>query len=176
MSDVEIAVIAAVARNGVIGADGGMPWRLSTDLRRFKALTLGHPVVMGRGTFAAMGRALPGRTNIVISRNPAFAADGVNVAASLDAGLEQATAEARAAGVDTVFVIGGGQVYDAALSRADRLHITHVEASPEGDTRFPTIDPATWGVISEEAVPAGEKDTAPTRYTVYRRRRNAASR
>ena len=176
MSDIEIAVIAAVARNGVIGADGGMPWRLSTDLRRFKALTLGHPVVMGRGTFAAMGKPLPGRDNIVVTRNPDFAADGVEVAPSLESALDHAAAAAARSSVDTVFVIGGGELYAAAMPRADRLHITHVEATPSGDTRFPAIDPATWQPVSEQETAVGEKDTAPTRYVIYRRRESAASR
>ncbi len=176
MSDVAIALVAAVAENDVIGTAGDMPWRLSSDLRRFKALTLGHPVVMGRRTFASIGRPLPGRDNIVVSRNPAFAADGVEAASSLDAGLALAFAAARKAGLDTVFVIGGGELYAAAMERADRLHITHVAASPEGDTHFPPIDPAIWEPESEERVAAGEKDTAATRYVVYRRRISAASR
>jgi len=176
VSAVEVAIVAAVAENGVIGAEGAMPWRLSSDLRRFKALTLGHPVVMGRKTFASIGRALAGRDNIVVTRTPGFSAEGVASAPSLDAALRLAEAAARKAGVDTVFVIGGGVLYEATMSRADRLHVTHVEARPDGDTHFPPIDPATWRAVSEETVPAGEKDTAPTRYVVYRRRESAASR
>lgn len=176
MSDVTVAIIAAVARNGVIGADGAMPWRLSTDLRRFKALTLGHPVVMGRRTFEAIGRPLPGRTNIVVSRRDGFAPEGVTVAPSLAAGLAAGRHAAAAAGVDTLFVIGGGEIYRAALPVAGRLLITHVEAEPDGDTRFPAIDPAEWAAVAEESVPAGATDSAATRFVNYERRETAASR
>lgn len=176
MTDVAVALIAAVARNGVIGADGAMPWRLSTDLRRFKALTLGHPVVMGRRTYEAIGKPLPGRANIVVSRRADFAPSGTTVASSLPAGLAAARGAAKAAGVDTVFVIGGGEIYRAALPLADRLLITHVEAEPEGDTRFPAIDAAQWRIVAEETVPAGATDSAKTRFVNYERRQTAASR
>lgn len=176
MSDIAVALVAAVAANGVIGADGGMPWRLSSDLRRFKALTLGHPVVMGRRTFESIGKPLPGRLNVVVSRDGGITGPDVIVAPSPEAALARAAAAARAAGLDTVFVIGGGTIYAAAMPEADRLHITHVEAEPGGDTHFPPIDPALWEPIAEERVPAGDRDTAPTRYVVYKRRQNAASR
>ena len=159
MSDIAVALVAAVAANGVIGADGGMPWRLSSDLRRFKALTLGHPVVMGRRTFESIGKPLPGRLNVVVSRDGGITGPDVIVAPS-----------------PTVCVIGGGTIYAAAMPAADRLHITHVEAEPGGDTHFPPIDPALWEPTAEERVPAGDRDTAPTRYVVYKRRQNAASR
>ncbi len=169
-----IAIIAAVARNGVIGADGAMPWRLSSDLRRFKALTLGHPVVMGRRTFEAIGRPLPGRPNIVVSRRGDFAPDGAIAAASLEAALAEAGRLARDSG--TVFVIGGGEIYRAALPLADRLYITHIAAEPAGDTRFPDIDADTWVATGEEHVPAGENDSADTRFVTYERRETVASR
>jgi dihydrofolate reductase len=176
VSDIAVAIIAAVARNGVIGADGAMPWRLSSDLRRFKALTLGHPVVMGRRTFESIGRPLPGRTNIVISRRPDFAPEGAVVVASLEAALEEARRTAAAAGVDTLFVIGGGEIYRAALPHADRLLITHVDAAPEGDTRFPAIEAADWAAGDEDRTPAGANDSAATRFVNYGRRETAASR
>lgn len=176
MSEVAVAIIAAVARNGVIGADGAMPWRLSTDLRRFKALTLGHPVVMGRRTFDAIGRPLPGRANIIVSRRVDFAPAGAAVVPSLEAALAAGRRAAEAAGVDTVFVIGGGEIYRAALPVAGRLLITHVETEPDGDTRFPAIDPAEWAVVAEESVPAGATDSAATRFVNYERRETAASR
>lgn len=176
MSEVTVAMVAAVAANGVIGAGGAMPWRLSTDLRRFKALTLGHPVIMGRATFESIGKPLPGRLNIVVSGQDRFRPEGVTVARSVAAAIDSAKAVARDAGVETVFVIGGGQLYAAAMPLADVLHITHVTASPEGDTRFPAIDPATWEPVQEERQPAGEKDTAATVYTVYRRRGDHPSR
>lgn len=172
MSDVAVSIIAAVAENGVIGDGGGMPWRLSTDMRRFKALTMGKPVVMGRRTFDSIRKPLAGRANIVVSRRPDYQPEGVTVAASFDAALEKAKEAAVQAGVDEVFVIGGGEVYQAAMTTADRLYITHVDAEPHGDTRFPAIEPRIWATISEERVPQGEKDSAPTTFAVYRRRRD----
>lgn len=176
MNDVAVSIIAAVAENGVIGDGGAMPWRLSTDLRRFKALTLGKPVVMGRRTFESIGKPLAGRANIVVSRREGYRPEGVTVAASLDAGLAEARHAAREAGLDEVFVIGGGEIYTAAMPHADRLHITHVAVRPSGDTVFPAIDPGVWTRVSGEDVPAGEKDTAATTYTVYARRDRVASR
>jgi dihydrofolate reductase len=165
-----------VAANGVIGAGGAMPWRLSTDLRRFKALTIGHPVIMGRTTFESIGKPLPGRVNIVVSGQDGFGPVGVTVATSPVAALAYARSAARDAGAGTVFVIGGAKLYAAMLPSADTLHITHVEASPEGDTWFPAIDPGIWEPVSEERHPAGPKDTAATVYTVYRRRGDRPSR
>lgn len=161
-----LSLIAAVAANGVIGKEGEMPWRLSTDLKRFRRLTTGKPVIMGRKTFTSIGKPLPERTNIVVTRDPGFTAEGVEVVAS----PEEAVAAAAATGADEVMVIGGGEIYALFLPRADRLHITHVEASPKGDAHFPEIDPTVWRVVSEEPVPAGEKDTVATRYVVYERR------
>ncbi|HET7715856.1 MAG TPA: dihydrofolate reductase [Bauldia sp.] len=176
MSDVAVSIVAAVAENGVIGNGGAMPWRLSADLRRFKALTLGKPVIMGRRTFESIGKPLAGRMNIVVSRQPEYRPEGVAVVADFSAALERAKAEARTLGVDEVFVIGGGEIYAAAMPLADRLHITHVAARPAGDTSFPAIDPDLWERTSEERVPAGEKDSAATTYAVYRRRRRVTSR
>ena len=176
MSDIALSIIAAVAENGVIGHGGGMPWRLSTDMRRFKALTMGKPVVMGRRTFDSIRMPLAGRLNIVISRQPDYRPEGVTIAASLDAALDSAIAAARRAGVDEVFVIGGGEVYAAAMAIADRLYITHVAARPDGDTAFPEIDMRNWVRISKESVPQGVRDSAATTFAVYHRRRdNVAS-
>jgi dihydrofolate reductase len=169
VTPIRIALVAAVARNGVIGRDGEMPWRLSTDLKRFKRLTMGAPVVMGRKTFEAIGKPLPGRINIVVTRSAGFAADGTTVASDLNSALRHAVNEAERLGLPEAFVIGGGEVYAAAIGRADRLYITHVEASPEGDARFPPIDPAIWRAISSERIAAGEKDTEATLFTVYDR-------
>ena len=126
LNDVMVSIIAAVAENGVIGNGGTMPWRLSTDLRRFKALTLGKPVIMGRRTFESIGKPLPGRTNIVVSRRSDYRPEGVTVAASLDDALAEARSAALRAGLNEVFVIGGGEIYRAALPRADWLHITGI--------------------------------------------------
>jgi dihydrofolate reductase len=170
MSVPKIDVIAAVAANGVIGADGGMPFRLSTDLRRFKALTLGKPVIMGRKTYDSIGKALPGRLNIVITRSQSFSPADAAVARSLDDALAIAARQAEADGVDTICVIGGGEIYALAMSRADQLLITHIEAEIGGDTFFPPIDAGRFEAESEQHVPAGEKDSHATRYVVYRKR------
>ena len=163
-------MIAAVAANGVIGAGGRMPWRLSTDMKRFRRLTMGKPVVMGRKTFASVGKPLDGRVNIVVTRQADFAAPGVVPALSLDAAIRAAKEAAVAAGADEVMVLGGGEIYAAALPLADRLYITHVEAAPEGDVRFPSIDPGVWRASTRERFPAGEKDSAATTFAVYDRR------
>lgn len=167
--EARLALIAAVAENGVIGRGRDLPWRLKSDMKRFRRLTMGKPVVMGRRTFEAIGRPLPGRTNIVVSRRTGFASDGMIVAASLDDALAIARRQAVNDGVDEVLVIGGEEVYRAALPRADRLYITHVAATPEGDARFPPIDPAVWRAVSREAVAAGDRDSAPTTFVVYDR-------
>lgn len=159
-----LSIIAAVAENGIIGRDGDMPWKLSTDLKRFKALTTGKPVVMGRKTFASIGRPLPNRLNIVVTRDDAFAAEGVTIVPDLDAAL------AAAGLAEDVMVIGGGEIYRAFIGRAERLYITHVAAAPDGDTSFPVIDPAIWMVVSSEDVPAGPADSASSRFVIYTRR------
>lgn len=166
----EIVLVAAVSDNGVIGRDGEMPWRLSSDLKRFKADTMGRPVVMGRKTWQAVGRPLPGRLNIVITRDPAFQAEGARVVSSLDEALALAGAECDSTGAREICVIGGGEIYAQAMPRADQLKITRVLAAIEGDTVFPAIDEAVWMRESARDFPAGEKDSHATRYEVYRRR------
>jgi dihydrofolate reductase len=164
---IRLSLIAAVAENGVIGAGNAMPWRLSSDLRRFKALTMGKPVVMGRKTFASIGKALPGRPNIVVTRQSDPATEGVTIVGSVDAAL--VAAEERAAGSDEIMVIGGGEVYRAAIDRADRLYITHVESAPSGDTYFPAIDPGIWRATSAERLPSGPKDSEASTFVIYER-------
>jgi dihydrofolate reductase len=166
---VAVALVAAVADNGVIGAAGAMPWRLATDMKRFRALTMGKPVIMGRKTFASIGKPLAGRTNIVVTRQRDFAADGVTIAPSLDAALAAGRTAAEATGSAEVMVIGGGEIYALAMPHADRLYITRVHAQPEGDARFPAIDPGGWRAVAQEEVPAGEKDTASTTFVTYER-------
>ena len=161
-----LALIAAVARNGVIGAGQGLPWRLSSDMQRFRRLTMGKPVIMGRRTFQSIGKPLSGRLNIVVTRGGGTFPEGVQVASGLDAAIGLAGIEAPA---DEIMVIGGGAIYAAAIGRADRLYITHVEATPEGDTHFPAIAPRVWAAMSRERLPAGEKDTAATEFVVYDR-------
>ena len=143
-----------------------MPWRLSTDQRRFRQLTTGKPVIMGRKTWESLRGPLRDRTNIVVTRHPGFAADGAESAGSLD----EAIAWAEAAGAGEIMMIGGGEIYAEAIARADRLYVTHVHAEPPGDTRFPAIDPDAWVAASRENVPAGDKDSAATTYVRYERR------
>lgn len=169
MGDIAISMIAAVAANDVIGADNDMPWRLSTDLKRFKALTMGKPIIMGRRTYESVGKALPGRLNIVITRQPGFTLTDASVVSSLDAALDLANLEAQKNGVDEIMITGGGQIYRQAMDHATKLYITHVRAEPGGDTLFPAIDPKKWQQVLEEVVAKGEKDTAETIYRVYRR-------
>ncbi|MBE7184952.1 MAG: dihydrofolate reductase [Methylobacterium mesophilicum] len=165
-----ISLHVAMAENRVIGREGGLPWRLSTDLKRFKAQTTGKPVVMGRKTFDSMGKPLPGRLNIVVTRDRDWRGDGVEVVHSLDDALALAKARLRCMAEDEVCVIGGGQIFEEAMPLADRLHVTHVLAQIEGDTVFPSIDPAAWEETTSEEVPAGEKDDFASRFTIYRRR------
>lgn len=171
MADIKTVIIVAVSRNGIIGRDGDMPWKLSTDLKRFKALSMGKPLVMGRKTFESVGsKPLPGRPHIIVSRSQAFDMPGVETVTSLDEALERGRAIAAELGVDEVCVVGGGEIYRQALAFADLLHVTHVETVVDGDTSFPSINPAAFECVQEIAVPAGDKDNYPTRYAIYRRR------
>ena len=169
MSGLTLSLIAAVAENGVIGADGGMPWRLSTDQKRFRRLTMGKPVIMGRKTYESIGKPLQGRVNIVVSKQADFRPEGVRIAPNFSAALILAEEIARATGDEEIMVMGGGQVYEAAIGLADRLYITHVAASPAGDAHFPVIDPAVWRAVSAEQVPAGDKDSVATTFVTYER-------
>lgn len=139
-----VAIIAAVARNGVIGRDNAMPWHLTDDLKRFRALTTGHPIIMGRRTHESLGRPLPERRNIVISRDPAFVAPGCEVLPELDAAL------VACAGASEVFIIGGAQLYAAALALADCLQLTEIDADFDGDTHFPQFDRRLWRETARE--------------------------
>ncbi|KQV82067.1 dihydrofolate reductase [Rhizobium sp. Root1220] len=170
MSDVSKTIVVAVAENGIIGHHGGMPWRLSTDLRRFKALTLGKPVIMGRKTYDSIGKPLPGRPNVVISRRAAIDHPDVHMARSLTDAVAIAEDLAGRLGQSEICIVGGGQIYKQAIDIADRLYITHVETSLNGDTSFPLIDPLLWRPGEAVDVPAGERDNYPTRFVVYERR------
>ena len=165
-----IAIVAAVAENGVIGVDGGLPWRVRADMRKFRAITMGKPLVMGRKTFESIGRVLDGRDVIVVTRRKGFALEGVLVASSLDTALALAEECAAKRGADEICIGGGGEIYAEALPRADRLYITHVMVEPVGDTRFPEIAPADWAEVSREALPASEGDTAAAIHVVYEKR------
>jgi dihydrofolate reductase len=159
-----LSLLAAVAANGVIGKDNALPWQLPADLKRFKALTLGHPIIMGRKTFEAIGRALPGRHNIVVTRQPDYSAPGCTVAASL------ATALACARDAEELFVIGGGELYRAALPLADRLYITEIAAAFEGNARFPDYDRTAWREVSREHQAPGAAAPFAFDFVRYERR------
>jgi dihydrofolate reductase len=170
MTEPKISLVVAVSANGVIGRDGGLPWHLPSDLKRFKALTVGKPVIMGRKTWVSIGRPLPGRPNIVISRDAHFVAEGAIAVQSLEAALVEARELAVSLGINEVCVIGGGEIYRQALDRADVLHITTVAADVEGDTRFPQIDPAIFEKIVDEPLPRGEKDSHAMHFSTWRRK------
>jgi dihydrofolate reductase len=163
-------LVAAVARNGIIGANGGLPWRLSSDLKRFKALTWGKPLVMGRKTFESIGRALPGRETIVVTRDPAFAPSGVLVVHNLDTALDLAAERAHAVGVDEIIIGGGAEIYAQTIARASRLFITEIALDAEGEARFPPIDPQEWREISRETGERGPRDDADFAFVSYERR------
>lgn len=166
----KIVLVVAVADNGVIGADHNLPWRLKSDMKRFKALTIGRPVVMGRKTFLSMRRPLPGRTNIVVTRDSGFRSSGALVTTSLPDALALARADALRRSVAEIAVIGGAEIYAQCLDVADRLELTEVHARPEGDTRFPAIDKAQWEEVAREPNPAGPDDSSAFTYVTYCRR------
>ena len=155
-----VTIVAAVARNGVIGVDGGLPWHLPDDLRRFKALTLGHVLVMGRKTYESIGRPLPGRTTVVVTRNAAWDPGSEEVVVA--PGLEEAVRAATAID-DEVFVVGGAQVYADALPLTDRLELTLVDDEPDGDTTFPAVEWDDW-------VEVGRQQGDDLAYVTYERR------
>jgi dihydrofolate reductase len=167
----EIVLIAAVAENGVIGADGAIPWHLKSDQRRFKAMTMGKPVVMGRKTFLSLARPLPGRTNIVLTRDAKFRATGAVVTTSFGVARAVSHADALRRSVNEIAVIGGAEVYAQWMDVADRLEITEVHVSPAGDTRFPAIDASRWEEAARVRHPAAQDDSADFSYVTYRRRR-----
>jgi len=165
-----VVMVAAVADNGVIGAAGAIPWRLKTDLQRFKALTMGKPVVMGRKTFVSLPRPLPGRTNIVMTRDAAYRAAGAVVASSLEQARDVAVGDALRRFVTEIAVIGGADIYAQWMGEATRLEITEVHASPDGDTRFAPIDKTVWRETARAEHPAGPDDSAAFAFVTYGRR------
>jgi dihydrofolate reductase len=165
-----VSILAAVADNGVMGRENALPWKLSTDLRRLKKLTMGHHVFMGRKTFESIGSVpLPGRTNIVITRQPGFHSAGVIAAGSIEEAIRLSQ------GDDEVFNLGGGEIFRAGLPLTDRLYITRVHAEVEGDTWFPLIDPKEWRIVDQEEHPADEKNQYAFAFAVYERRRPSSS-
>jgi dihydrofolate reductase len=167
---IEIVLIAAVADNGVIGAQGAIPWRQKSDMQRLKAMTMAKPVVMGRKTFISFPRRpLPGRTNIVITRDPDFRAPGAVVTSSLAEALAIARGDALRRSAAEIAVIGGAEIYEQAMPLADRLEITEVRARPDGNTIFPAIDRSIWTEVAREDHPAGPDDDVAFSYVSWRR-------
>jgi dihydrofolate reductase len=172
----DIVLIAAVAENGVIGRNGGLPWRLKSDLQHFRAITLGKPIVMGRKTWTTLGRPLPGRTNIVVTRDPSFTARGAVVATGLAVALEIARGDALRRSADAVAVIGGGDIYAQVMPVATRLEITCVHARPDGEAVFPPIDPDLWHETTRRDCPAGPGDEASFTILTFLRAHNGPNR
>jgi dihydrofolate reductase len=168
----EIVLIVAVADNGVIGAHGAIPWRLKSDQARLKAMTMGKPIVMGRKTFISLRRPLPGRTNIVVTRDASFRARGAVVTTSFADARAIARGDALRRFATEIAVIGGAEIYAQWMDSADRLEITEVHARPDGDTRFAAIDAAIWQEGARERHPAGPDDNADFSYVTYRRRKS----
>jgi dihydrofolate reductase len=164
---VQISLVAAVADNGVIGADGGMPWHLPADLAHFKQLTLGKPVLMGRLTWESIGKALPGRRNFVLTRDPAWEATGAERVASLD----EAVRVAEKHGAAELMVIGGADVYRQALPLAARIHLTRVHAEPWGDTLFPELDPGEWREVGRHERLSDERNAWDLTFVTLERTR-----
>ena len=168
----QIVLVVAVADNGVIGSRGALPWRLKSDIQRFKAITTGKPVVMGRKTFASIGRPLPGRTNIVVTRDANFRAAGAVVTTSFAEARAVAWGDALRRSAAEIAVIGGAEIYQQWMDVADRLEVTEVHARPEGDTYFAAINAAGWQEVARVRNPAGPDDSADFSYVTYRRRRS----
>ena len=166
----KIVLVAAIGRNNVIGRDGQLPWRLKSDLKHFRVLTINKPVVMGRKTYESMGKPLPDRTNIVLTRNLGLIVPGGVLANTMDAAMSFARQDAARRGVDEIMIIGGGDVFERMLPKADRLEITHVNASPEGDAFFPHLEPSDWQEIKRMSYPAGPDDDAAFDVATYVRR------
>ena len=165
----DIVLVAAIGSNHVIGRGGQLPWHIRSDLQHFKRLTINRPVIMGRHTFESIGKALPGRTNIVLSRDFSVPAPGALIATSFDAALGAARSDAKKRGVNEIMVIGGSSIFERTMPMATRLEITHVHASPEGDRFFPDIDPAQWQLRSRKEHPAGPRDDHAFTTAIYDR-------
>jgi dihydrofolate reductase len=168
----QISLIVAVAENGVIGANGELPWKLSSDLKTFRRLTLGKPVIMGRKTFDSLGKPLDARENIVLTSDPFFEVPGVSVVDNMQDALTLARTLAATSGTNEVMIIGGARVFTAAFPSATRIYLTEVHASPEGDVHFPDIDLNDWHEVSREALPEGPKDTVTGTMKVLERQKN----
>lgn len=171
---IRVVLVAAIARNGVIGAGGDLVWRISDDLKWFKKKTLGKPIVMGRKTFESIGKPLPGRDNIVISRRADFAPAGVIVARTVEEALQLGREWARASDADEVCVIGGGEIYAQTLPIADRVYLTRVDAEPEGDVYFPDLDLQDWDVSRESSAQKNERNEYDCEFFILDRKPSTA--
>ena len=158
-----VSLVVAMARNGVIGRDNALPWRLPEDLRRFKAATMGKPILMGRRTFDSIGHPLPGRLNLVLTRDHTWSAPGVLVVHSLEQAL------AQSAGAEELMVIGGADVYRLALPYTQRIYLTRVDAQVPGDTYFPTLEPGHWVEVAAERYPQDERHSYPLTFVTLER-------
>lgn len=165
----DISLIWAMADNGVIGRDHGLPWHLPKDLKFFMTATRGKPVIMGRRTFETLKAPLPGRTNIVMTRDPDYRRKGITVVGNFAEALKVARARCEADGVDEIMVAGGADVYRLGLAVATRLYVTRVHAEVAGDTRFPEVDWSRFEVVESESFPADERHEHPFSISVYRR-------
>jgi dihydrofolate reductase len=159
-----ITLIVAVADNGVIGRDNGLPWHLPEDLKRFKRLTLGKPIVMGRKTFDSIGRPLPGRHNIVVTRDAEYRRDGVTVVRGID------DAERAAAGAEEIMIIGGAELFRLFLPRAGRVHLTRVHGEVSGDVFWPALDESRWQVVHREERAADEAHAYAMTFEIWEKR------
>ena len=166
---ISLVLVAAVAENGIIGARGDLPWRIRSDLACFRSFTMGKPVVMGRKTYLSIGKPLKGRTNIVVTRDCAFAEPGVLVVQNVDAALAAARGDALRRGASEFAIIGGAEIYAQTLARADRIAMTRVHLSPPGDTVFPPINPAVWVETERRDFPPAPGDDAPFTLLNYSR-------
>lgn len=169
-----LSIIVAVAENGVIGNDGGLPWHLSSDLKQFRKLTMGKPIVMGRRTFDSIGKALDGRDNIVVTRDPLFEVPGVSACTTVEDALILARVLARTRGEEEVMIIGGAALYECVMPDVSRIYFTRVHGAPEGDRHFATPDPKEWREVSREALPRGPKDEYDATLIIYERAADAA--
>lgn len=165
-----LVLIAAVARNGVIGRDNGLIWRLKSDMKHFRVMTLGKPVLMGRKTYESIGKPLPGRQTIVLTRRTGLRINGVHVAHNLDQALSMAGQAAQMMGTGEVMVAGGAEIYAETLPLAVRLEVTEVDLEPKGDAYFPAIDPKVWREVRREQHAAGPDDEAAFAFVTYQRR------
>jgi dihydrofolate reductase len=171
MNDTIVSLIVAVSENGVIGRDGGLPWRLSSDLKTFRKLTMHKPIIMGRKTFQSIGEPLDGRDNIVVTRDPTFEVAGVSACDTVSDALTLGRVLAKTRGADEIMVIGGVGVFDAILPVADKIYLTRVHADVLGDRHFAPLDPAEWQETSRTELPQGPRDDHASTLIVYDRRK-----